>query len=341
MKKQILLTGATGTVGKEALKQLCSHPAYEISVMCRASSKNKKILHPYLNQIKLIHIDLSDQKEMEKLEGSFDTVIHLAAIIPPLADEMPALTHKVNFEGTKNLIERLEITSPNCFFMFSSSIAVYGDRLLTPDISVNDTLPKHEEDAYAQSKIDTEPIIMNSKLDWTIFRLTAIMGVKNHKMTGLMFHMPLATPIEIAMPEDTARAFTNGVEKRAELKNKVFNLAGGPSCRTTYEEFLGINFRINGLGAVDFPAKTFAEKNFHCGNYIDGDDLENITHFRKHSLEDYTRLNEEAISGIQKFFASILKRPIKYFMRRQSLPLKAHKNKDKALMERFFNSEPE
>ncbi len=341
MKKQILLTGATGTVGKEALKQLCSHPAYEISVMCRASSKNKKILHPYLNQIKLIHIDLSDQKEMEKLEGSFDTVIHLAAIIPPLADEMPALTHKVNFEGTKNLIERLESTSPNCFFMFSSSIAVYGDRLLTPDISVNDTLPKHEEDAYAQSKIDTEPIIMNSKLDWTIFRLTAIMGVKNHKMTGLMFHMPLATPIEIAMPEDTARAFTNGVEKRAELKNKVFNLAGGPSCRTTYEEFLGINFRINGLGAVDFPAKTFAEKNFHCGNYIDGDDLENITHFRKHSLEDYTRLNEEAISGIQKFFASILKRPIKYFMRRQSLPLKAYKNKDKALMERFFNSEPE
>lgn len=341
MKKQILLTGATGTVGKEALKQLCSHPAYEISVMCRASSKNKKILHPYLNQIKLIHIDLSDQKEMEKLEGSFDTVIHLAAIIPPLADEMPALTHKVNFEGTKNLIERLESTSPNCFFMFSSSIAVYGDRLLTPDISVNDTLPKHEEDAYAQSKIDTEPIIMNSKLDWTIFRLTAIMGVKNHKMTGLMFHMPLATPIEIAMPEDTARAFTNGVEKRAELKNKVFNLAGGPTCRTTYEEFLGINFRINGLGAVDFPAKTFAEKNFHCGNYIDGDDLENITHFRKHSLEDYTRLNEDAISGIQKFFASILKRPIKYFMRRQSLPLKAYKNKDKALMERFFNSEPE
>ncbi|MDB4682624.1 NAD(P)-dependent oxidoreductase [Crocinitomicaceae bacterium] len=337
MKKQILLTGATGTVGKEALKQLCSQADYEISVMCRASSKNKKTLQPYLNQIKLIHIDLSDHKEMEKLEGEFDAAIHLAAVIPPLADEQPELTHNVNFTGTKNLIERLEIISPDCFFMFSSSIAVYGDRLLTPDISVSDALPDHEEDAYAQSKLDTEPAIMSSKLDWTIFRLTAIMGVKNHKMTGLMFHMPLPTPMEICMPEDTARAFTNGIEKKAELKNKVFNLAGGPSCRTTYEEFLGINFRINGLGAVDFPPKTFAEKNFHCGNYIDGDDLENITHFRKHTLEDYTRLNEEAVSGIQKFFASLLKRPIKYFMRRQSLPLKAFKNKDKELMERFFN----
>ena len=43
-------------------------------------------------------------------------------------------------------------------------------------------------------------------------------------------------------------------------QNKVFNLAGGPSCRTSYEEFLGINFRMNGLGKVDFPPKTFAER---------------------------------------------------------------------------------
>ena len=337
MKKSILITGATGTVGKEVLKQLCENGNYHISVLCRKSSKNLKALRPYLNHIKLISIDLTREQEFEKLNKTFDVVIHLAAVIPPLADEEPELTHNVNFLGTKYLLNRLEIISPNCFFMYSSSIAVYGDRLNSPNISVSDQLPEHEEDVYAQSKLDTEPIIMASKLEWTIFRLTAIMGVKNHKMTGLMFHMPLSTPMEICMPEDTARAFTNGIEKRDQLKNKVFNLAGGPSCRTSYEEFLGINFRINGLGKVDFPPKTFAEKNFHCGNYIDGDDLENITHFRKHSLEDYIRLNEESIPGIQKFFASLLKKPIKYFMRRQSLPLKAFKTQDKALMERFFN----
>ena len=121
------------------------------------------------------------------------------------------------------------------------------------------------------------------------------------------------------------------------LKNKIFNLAGGPSCRTTYQEFLGINFEINGLGKVDFPAKTFAEKNFHCGFYIDGDDLENITHFRKHSLEDYIALNKAEIPALQKFFAAIFRRPIKYFMKRQSLPLKAYKSQNKELLERFFN----
>ena len=63
------------------------------------------------------------------------------------------------------------------------------------------------------------------------------MGVKNHKMTGLMFHMPLSTPMEICMPEDTARAFTNGIEKRDQLKNKVFNLAGGPLVERAMRNF--------------------------------------------------------------------------------------------------------
>lgn len=337
MKQHVLITGATGTIGQEALKQLCQRGEHQISVLCRSSSKNTRILRPYLNNIDIIDVDLSVEKELQKLNSAYDIVIHLAAVIPPLADEKPALTHKVNFLGTKHLINRLEQISPNCFFMYSSSIAVYGDRLNSPNISVTDQLPEHEEDAYAQSKLDTEPIIKASKLDWTIFRLTAIMGVKNHKMTGLMFHMPLETKMEIAMPEDTARAFTNGIEKREELKNRVFNLAGGKSCRTTYKEFLGINFRINGLGSVDFPPKTFAEKNFHCGIYTDGDELEKITHFRKHSLEDYIALNKAAIPSLQKLFASMLRRPIKYFMKRQSLPLKAYKTQNKKLMERFFN----
>ena len=220
MKKSILITGATGTVGKEALQQLCENGNYHISVLCRKSSKNLKVLRPYLNHIKLISIDLTREQDFEKLDETYDVVIHLAAVIPPLADEEPELTHKVNFLGTKYLLNRLEKISPNCFFMYSSSIAVYGDRLSSPNISVTDQLPEHEEDVYAQSKLDTEPIIMASKLEWTIFRLTAIMGVKNHKMTGLMFHMPLSTPMEICMPEDTARAFTNGIEKEISSKTK-------------------------------------------------------------------------------------------------------------------------
>ena len=333
MKKKILITGATGTVGKEVLKQLLTTNNH-VSVVCRKNSL--KEFKNYLNKIELVICDLSKKEDFNNIKNKYDVVIHLAAIIPPLADEKPSLARSVNTEGTTNLIQQIEKVSPNAFFMFSSSISVYGDRLKHPNIKTTDPLSVSFGDEYAQTKINAESALIDSNLNWTIFRLTAIMGIKNHKMSGLMFHMPLSTSIEICTPSDTARAFVNGIEKQSELENKIFNLGGGEKCRTTYYDFLSKNFELNGLGKVDFPKKAFADKNFHCGYYEDGNDLEKITNFRKHTLSDYYKMNEQSIPIIQKLFASILKKIIKYFILKQSEPLKAYKEKDEELIKRFF-----
>jgi len=101
---------------------------------------------------------------------------HLAAIIPPLADKMPALAEAVNITGTKNLVECTEKFSPEAFFLYASSISVYGDRNSNPWIKVSDPLRPSYRDEYARTKIEAEKIVMSSRLKWTIFRLTAIMG---------------------------------------------------------------------------------------------------------------------------------------------------------------------
>ena len=49
--------------------------------------------------------------------------------------------------------------------MYSSSIAVYGDRLDSPMIIVHDELPIHEEDAYAKSKVQAEHYLKISNAD--------------------------------------------------------------------------------------------------------------------------------------------------------------------------------
>jgi nucleoside-diphosphate-sugar epimerase len=333
MKKKILLTGASGTVGKEVLKQLLTNNNH-VSVICRKNSF--KEFKNCLSRIEIIICDLSKKEDFNNINDKYDVVIHLAAIIPPLADEKPFLAESVNTNGTINLIKQLEKVSPNAFLMFSSSISVYGDRLVNPNIKTTDPLSISFGDEYAKTKINAEKALIESKLNWTIFRLTAIMGVKNHKMSGLMFHMPLSTSIEICTPSDTARAFVNGIQKQSELENKIFNLGGGEKCRTTYYDFLSKNFELNGLGKVDFPKKAFADKNFHCGYYEDGNKLEKITKFRKHTLADYYKMNENSIPFIQKLSASILKKIIKYFILKQSEPLKAHKEKDEELIKRFF-----
>ena len=336
MAHKILLTGASGGIGYAVFQQLLRTKKYSLSIFIRESRKNIKRFTPYQDEINIIYGDLTNSDDLHQINELYDVVIHLAAIIPPIAYKSKSNTHKVNFLGTQLLLKHFESYCPSAFFMFSSSVAIYGDRLKNPEIRISDPLPDDDEDFYVQSKIKAEEVVQQSRLDWTIFRLTAILGVNNHKITGLMFHMPLDTPMEITTPSDAARAFVNGIEQKPLLSRRIFNLGGGASFRTSYRELLAENFKINGLGALDFPEKTFAEKNFHCGHMMDSDDLEGILHFRRHTLADYYLLNREAVPVIRKFLTIPFRGLIKFFLRQLSEPLRAHRTGNKKELNRFF-----
>ncbi|WP_022828660.1 NAD-dependent epimerase/dehydratase family protein [Flavobacterium antarcticum] len=332
--KNVLLTGASGTVGFEALKQLLAKGIYDLTVFDKESALSRKKLLPFKGQVNVLFGDISVESDLNAIKD-MDFVIHLAALIPPVADDFPELAKKVNLIGTQNLIKQLELHSPNAFFMYSSSISVYGDRIENPWINVGDALKPSEGDYYAETKILAEASIQNSTLDYTIFRLAAIMG--NHKISKLMFHQPLNTALEIATPRDTARAFVNGIEKQAALSKKIFNLGGGETCRISYEGFLKRSFQIFGLGQFDFPDHSFADKNFHCGYYQDGADLEHIVHFQQHSLEDYFKMEADKVSFGRKFATTLFNKPIKWFLLQKSEPYTAFKKKDQQQMQHYFN----
>ena len=336
MIKSILLTGASGGIGFEVFHQILEAKKYKLSIFIRASKKNIKRFEPYNRQVDIIYGDLTNSEDLKQICKPYHAVIHLAAIIPPIAYKSQVKTSKVNVIGTQLLLRHLESYCQEAFFLFSSSVAIYGDRLKNPEIRVSDPVDKDDPDFYVQSKINAEKIVEQSKLTWTIFRLTAILGVNNHKITGLMFHMPLDTPMEITTPSDAARAFVNGIEKKHLLAQKIFNLGGGAAFRTTYRELLTENFKINGLGKLNFPEKTFAEKNFHCGYMVDSDDLEDILHFRKHTLVDYYRMNREAVPIIRKYLSIPFRGIIKFFLRQMSEPLSAIRRNDMKEIERFF-----
>lgn len=334
IKKNILLTGASGTVGLEVLKQLIDKKKYNVTVFDKENKDSRAKLLPYKDQVNLIFGDISVLTDLDAIKN-IDFTIHLAAIIPPVADDFPELARKVNLIGTQNLIQQLEKHSPDAFMMYSSSISVYGDRILNPFINVGDAIQPSEGDYYAVTKIAAEERLQNSQLDYTIFRLAAIMG--NHKISKLMFHQPLDTPLEIATPRDTARAFVNGIEKQDLLSKRIFNLGGGETCRASYKEFLERSFTIFGLGKMNFPKNSFAQKNFHCGYYADGDVLEQIVHFRQDSLEDYFIMEEAKISPVRKLVTSLLRDPIKRFLHKKSEPYQAFKEQDIAKMKHYFN----
>ncbi|MDO5665770.1 MAG: NAD(P)-dependent oxidoreductase [Bacteroidia bacterium] len=337
MKLKILLTGASGSVGYEVLKQLISQRnRFEITVFDLKTPKSEKLLKKFKNDIRLFYGDITDPDATTEASKNQDFIIHLAALIPPAAYENKTLTEKINVGGTKNLITNLEKYSPNAFFAYSSSVATYGDRLKDPYIKVTDPLKPSLGDYYAETKIMAEDIIRSSKLRWTIFRLSAIMGAGNHKISGLMFLMPLETPVEITTPEDTARAFVNAIDHQEELLRKTFNLGGGEKNRIIYTNLLQKSFDIYGLGKLNFPEGAFAKRNYHCAYYADSDDLENILHFRRDTIDTYFRKVEASVPSFQRFFTQLVSGMVKKSLLKKSEPYAAYKSGDKEKMKYYF-----
>jgi nucleoside-diphosphate-sugar epimerase len=332
--QNILLTGASGTVGIEVLQLLIERDTFHVIVFDKKTIRSTRLFAPYKNRVNIIYGDICNERDIMRIPENIDTVIHLAAIIPPLAEENPLLTYNVNVNGTKGLLNGLEKKSPNAFFLYSSSVSVYGDRVSNPYITINDPINPSDRDLYGRSKIEAEDLIKNSKLNWSVFRLAAIM--KNHKISKLMFHMPLETQLEICSPKDTAKAFVEAISCEDVLKGKVFNLGGGEKCRITYELFLQKSFNLFGLGKLNFPVNTFAQRNFHCGILNDGDELENILHFRLDTLDSYFEDTKKSISFGTKFLSTLFRTIIKRSLVKKSEPLNAVITNNKELLNHFF-----
>lgn len=330
---KVLVTGASGTIGYHVIPKLLEKN-HEVTVIKLNNKKNLKRLKPYMDKINIVWGSIVDKELVKEIMKNQDVVIHLAGLIPPFTDKNPELTKQVNYDGTENTIEAIKESKKDIFLMFASSIAVYGDRLDKYNIKVTDELKIKKNDYYPIIKKQTEDLIIRSGINYTIFRLTAIMDVP--KVDPLMFHMPLDTRMEIASANDTAKAFVNGIDHIKELNGKIYNLGGGEECRIVYRDFLKNCLDIYGLNYKYLDEKAFAEKNFHCGYYEDGNILNDIVNFREDTLETYYKYLRENVSNTKRIITKMFSYYIIYILNQRSEPYKARKTKNKSLIQRFF-----
>jgi nucleoside-diphosphate-sugar epimerase len=317
----VLLTGAFGNVGLSTLKELLSK-GYNVRVFEVYNKKNRKLAKKFKNRIEIIWGDLRNEEDVNRAVQNQEVIIHLAAIIPPLADANPSLAESVNIGGTKNLLDAIKNQIHRPKLIFTSSVAVYGDRRYDPLIKITDALAPSKGDYYAITKITAEKLIRESGVEFVIFRLTYITSINKLNMDPLMFHMPLDTSIEICDTKDVGIALVNAVECD-EVWAETFNLAGGKQCRITYREYLNDMMEIFGLGRNFLPEEGFAEKDFHCG-FMDTAKSQSLLQYQNHTLDDYYKEVRRKI-GPKKHFVPAIRWMIRIKLLKRSETYRRHK----------------
>ncbi|MFW9968905.1 MAG: NAD-dependent epimerase/dehydratase family protein [Candidatus Odinarchaeota archaeon] len=301
---KVLLTGAFGNVGLSTLKELLKRN-HDIRVFDIRTNKNKRLAYKYKNKIDMVWGDLRNYSDVKRAISDIEVVVHVAAIIPPLADKKPKFAESVNVGGTANIIEAIENQPKKPKLIFTSSVAVYGDRLENPLIRPEDLLNPNPDDEYAKQKIKCEKLIKKSSLEWAIFRLTYIVSLNKLQMDPLMFEMPLDTCIEICDTKDVGLALANAVESE-KIWGEIMHIAGGERCRISYREYLNEMLDIFGIGYEFLPDEAFRQdRGFHCG-FMTTDKSQALLKYQRYTLEDYFAAVRKKVA-VSRFFTMLVK----------------------------------
>lgn len=297
--EKILVTGAFGNVGCSTVQAVLD-AGYGVMAFDRDTRGNRLLARKLLTShrpgaspaVEVFWGDIRDSEAVQTAAGSCVAVIHLAAVIPPLADRHPDLAASVNVGGTRTVIAVCE--SLGLPIIHASSIALYGDRLANPHICVDDPVQPAPGDLYGFQKAEAESLVRKASCPWTILRLSYVVSRRKLAIDPLMFRMPLSTSIEVVHTEDAGRAFAHvlGVEA---CRGKTYNIGGGERCRTSYRDYLLSMFRLFGFRRrLVLPPKAFASQGYHCG-WLDSELAEQALCFQRKTLADYyVEVAEEA-----------------------------------------------
>ena len=311
---KILITGASGTIGFNVLKQLITLNEHEITAIDLKSHKSHKRLKLFKKQINIIYGDINNIELINALIRDHEIVIHLAGIIPPFADIKENLCRLVDYEGTKNIIKAINKYNPTCFLLYASSTTVYGSKE-TP-VKVTDSTKVNAEDNYALVKIRSEEQIKEHLKNFVIYRLPAVIG--NIKKDAPMYNIPSKSKVEFITANDAAAAFVKGISKKSLLNKKTFNVTGGKDYRIKYRDFLIKVLKTHGISARFIATQILVDKNFYSHYYADSSSLEKKLKFQNGSIDDYLINLKKESNRVLRFFPRLMAIPFILIVKRRN-----------------------
>ncbi len=329
---KVLVTGAFGNVGQNVISILLER-GYSVRCFDLKNTRNMRVKNRLLRKGKfeVIWGDIRDSKITKQLVQEVEFIIHLAAIIPPLAYKIPKIAYDVNVKGSINLIKAAERMKNPPKFIYASSIAVHGNRMeKKPPTKVDDPLAPLDYDNYAKHKIEVEKYLQKTTIPWTILRFAAITPYElGWEIPDIMYDIPLDQRIEVADTRDVALACVNSLI--AETIGKTLFIGGGEGNQLYQRDYVSLILEAVGIGML--PEEAFKKAKslddyYHC-DWMDTKEAQEILHFQRFTFTDFIKKFRKKVS-FRRFIITIFRPLVRAILLAKSPYItKSKKNKSR------------
>ena len=352
--KLVLVTGATGNMGRAVVHALSQMPALTVRVLVRPEEKSHRVIRRLQKQhsVDFAWGDLTDAASVDRAVAGVDMVLHMGALVSPLADELPpAVVEKVNVGGTQNVVNAIR-SQPNADqirLVYIGTVAQTGSR--NPPVHwgrTGDPICIGYNGHYAGTKARAEAIVAESGLKyWVSIRQTGMAHYDMWKTQGpIMFHNPPNGVMEWSTVEDSARlmAALCSDDVPENFWRHFYNIGGGESARLVNHQLMVK--MMAAMGVKDFRRilnpKWLATRNFHGQWYLDSDRLEELVPYRRFSIDDFfTELPRRipwVVRTIMRLFPGLARKQIRAVAEGSGGPASWIRTNDREHINAYFGS---
>ncbi|HEY7053645.1 MAG TPA: NAD(P)-dependent oxidoreductase [Mycobacterium sp.] len=281
---KVMVTGALGNIGFFTLEALLAE-GHDVVAFDLESRRARKLASRFDGRVQFVWGDITDSASLGHALAGAHAVIHLAAIIPPAADRAPDLARRVNVDATRGLIEQMQASPTADRLVFASSQGVFGDvQDREPPLRVD--TPVAPTDTYGHQKVACEQAIRQSRLQWSILRLSAVTPIHLQAQDpSIMFEFSPDARFEFLHPADAGTAFARAVACTDSI-GKTLYIAGGENCRMTFHEFVDALMGAIGIGPIPVDAFVRTHPARFFGDWVDTEESQRLLQYQKRGLHE-------------------------------------------------------